>query len=217
MTFQVLPGAEIDLAYGLELSDDELRVLSLGGSGTALLVETPYGPVTDLFEEQLFSLSLRGFRPLLAHPERNRAFQENPERLAGLTGRGVLLQVTAEALLRSPRRSATGKLATDLVERGLASVLAPTHTAAHSSRVAVSGAVRPAKELVGPRPAVLVEDAPAAILADSRHPTRPGARFAAGLFVAAGLPSSRAGSRASRAARAAHRQVVAELPKCCWT
>ena len=137
MTFQVLPGAEIDLAYGLDLSDDELRVLA-GGNGTALLVETPYGPVSDLFEEQLFSLSLRGFRPLLAHPERNRAFQENPERLAGLTGRGVLLQVTAEALLRSPRRSATGRLATDLVERGLASVLASDSHGGHIQRESLS-------------------------------------------------------------------------------
>lgn len=172
MAFQVLPGAEVDLAYGLELSDDELRVLSLGGSGSALLVETPYGPVSDLFEAQLFSLSLRGFRPLLAHPERNRAFQENPERLAGLTGRGVLLQVTAEALLRS-RRSATGRLATDLVERGLVSVLASDAHGGHIQRESLSQGLAAAKKLVGPGAAVLVEDAPAAIIAGQPPPDPP--------------------------------------------
>ena len=173
ITLQVLPGAEVDLAYGLELSDDDLRVLSLGGSGSALLVETPYGPVSDLFEEQLFSLSLRGFRPLLAHPERNRAFQENPERLAGLTGRGVLLQVTAEALLRSPRRSATGRLATDLVERGLVGVLASDAHGGHIQRDSLSQGLAAAKKLVGPGAAVLVEDAPAAIIAGQPPPDPP--------------------------------------------
>ena len=172
IALQVLPGAEVDLAYGLELSDDELRVLSLGGS-SALLVETPYGPVSDLFEEQLFSLSLRGFRPLLAHPERNRAFQENPERLAGLTGRGVLLQVTAEALLRSPRRSATGRLATDLVERGLVGVLASDAHGGHIQRESLSQGLAAAKKLVGPGAAVLVEDAPAAIIAGQPPPDPP--------------------------------------------
>lgn len=173
IALQVLPGAEVDLAYGLELSDDELRVLSLGGGSNALLVETPYGPVSDLFEEQLFSLSLRGFRPLLAHPERNRAFQENPERLAGLTGRGVLLQVTAEALLRSPRRSATGRLATDLVERGLVSVLASDAHGGHIQRESLSQGLAAAKKLVGPGAAVLVEDAPAAVIAGQPPPDPP--------------------------------------------
>jgi protein-tyrosine phosphatase len=170
---QVLPGAEVDLTYGLELSDDELRVLSLGGGGSALLVETPYGPVSDLFEEQLFSLTLRGFRPLLAHPERNRAFQETPERLAGLTGRGVLLQVTAEALLRSPRRSATGRLAADLVERGLVSVLASDAHGGHIARESLSQGLAAARKLVGPRASVLVEDAPAAIVAGLQLPDPP--------------------------------------------
>jgi protein-tyrosine phosphatase len=179
---QVLPGAEVDLAYGLDLSDEELRMLSLGGGGSALLVETPYGPVSDLFEEQLFSLSLRGFRPLLAHPERNRAFQENPERLTDLTGRGVLLQVTAEALLRPPRRSATGRLATELVERGLVSVLASDAHGAHIQRESLSQGLDAAQKLVGPSAAVLVEDAPAAIVAGQPLPDPPRREGRRGLF-----------------------------------
>jgi protein-tyrosine phosphatase len=170
---QVLPGAEVDLAYGLELDDDELRGLSLGGNGRDLLVETPYGPVSGLFEEQVFSLSLRGFRILLAHPERNRAFHENPERLANLVARGVLLQVTAEALLRPPRRSGTGRSAAELVERGLASVLASDSHGGHLSRDPLSGGLRAAQELVGPEARVLVQEAPAAILSGQPLPAPP--------------------------------------------
>jgi protein-tyrosine phosphatase len=170
---QVLPGGEVDLAYGLELGDDELRGLTLGGNGRDLLVETPYGPVSDLFEEQLFSMSLRGFRVLLAHPERNRAFQEKTERLAGLVARGVLLQVTADALLGSPRRSGSGRSAAELVERGLTSVLASDSHGSHVAREPLSGGLRAAQELVGPDARVLVEDAPAAILAGHTLPDPP--------------------------------------------
>ena len=179
---QVLPGGEVDLAYGLELDDDELRGLSLGGNGRDLLVETPYGPVSDLFEEQVFSLSLRGFRILLAHPERNRAFQENPERLAGLVGRGVLLQVTAEALLRSPRRSATGRAATELIERGLTMVLASDAHGGSLNRELLSAGLRAARELVGPEAGVLVEAAPAAILSGQPLPDPPRGPSRRGFF-----------------------------------
>ena len=182
IALQVLPGAEVDLVYGLELSDDELRDLSLGGNGRDLLVETPYGPISDLFEEQLFSLSLRGFRTLLAHPERNRVFQENPERLVGLAARGVLLQVTAEALLRSPRRSGTGRLATELVERGLASVLASDSHGGDIARESLARGLEAAQELVGPQASVLVEDAPAAILAGRPLPALPQRQSRRGLF-----------------------------------
>jgi protein-tyrosine phosphatase len=173
---QVLPGGEVDLAYGLELGDDELRGLTLGGNGRDLLVETPYGPVSDLFEEQLFSMSLRGFRLLLAHPERNGAFQENPERLAGVVARGVLLQVTADALLGSPRRSGSARSAAELVERGLTSVLASDSHGGHVAREPLSGGLRAAQELVGPDARVLVEDAPAAILAGQPLPDPPRGR-----------------------------------------
>jgi protein-tyrosine phosphatase len=179
---EVLGGGEVDLAYGLELSDDELRAFSLGGNGRDLLVETPYGPVSDLFEEQLFSLTLSGFRPLLAHPERNRVFQENPERLTGLAARGVLLQVTAEALLRSPRRSATGRLAADLVERGLANVLASDSHGGEIERESLSQGLEAARELVGPQATVLVQTAPAAILAGRPPPAPPRRQSRRGLF-----------------------------------
>jgi len=182
LELQVLPGAEVDLAHGLDLSDDELRALSLGANGRDLLVETPYGPVSDLFEEQLFSLSLRGFRVLLAHPERNRTFQENSERLAALAERGVLFQVTAGALLRSPRRSATGRLAAELVEGGLAGVLASDSHGGDISRESLGEGLAAAQELIGPGASVLVEEAPAAIVAGRPLPEPPRRESRRGLF-----------------------------------
>jgi protein-tyrosine phosphatase len=53
---EVVGGGELDLARGLEASDHELRHVALGQGGRYLLVETPYAPLSSLFEHQLFDL-----------------------------------------------------------------------------------------------------------------------------------------------------------------
>lgn len=160
---EIVSGGELDLTRGLEASDEELRLVSLGAGGRYLLVETPYGPLSSLFEHQLFELELRGYRLLLAHPERNPTFQGDPERVARLAERGILLQVTAASLVRRRRRSPTTRLARALVSRGHAHVLASD---AHSApRVPVSAGLQVARELIGARADRLVTDTPAAILA----------------------------------------------------
>src|SRR5215211_2554130 len=119
---QIVTAGEADPIWAIEASDEKLRSVSYGQRGTDLLVETPYEPLPTAFEELLFRVSLRGYRVLLAHPERNPTFQADPERLAAVAARDVLLQVTAASLLR-PRRSGTGRLARQLVEAGTAHVL----------------------------------------------------------------------------------------------
>ena len=71
----------------------------------------PYGYLLPSFEEVLLRLTLKGLRIVLAHPERNPSFQRDPERLTALSDRGVLLQVTADSLLRPARRSESSALA----------------------------------------------------------------------------------------------------------
>ncbi|HEY0414873.1 MAG TPA: CpsB/CapC family capsule biosynthesis tyrosine phosphatase, partial [Gaiellaceae bacterium] len=76
---ELVAGAELDLAE-LERPDEELHRFALGG-GPWLLVETPYlGWPLDL-ADRLFRARLRGFRAVLAHPERNHDVQERPELL----------------------------------------------------------------------------------------------------------------------------------------
>jgi protein-tyrosine phosphatase len=169
---EVVPGGELDLACGLEASDDELRLVSFGQRGDYLLVETPYGGLSSLFEHQLFELELRGFRLVLAHPERNPTFQEDFDRLATLVSRGVLLQVTAGSLLRRDRRSRTTRMARALVRRGLAHVLASDAHGPSIARPPMSHGLRVARELAGTRADLMVADTPAAILA-GRHPEVP--------------------------------------------
>ena len=74
------------------------------GCGTDLLVETPYGELPPIFEDLLFKIRVRGFRVLLAHPERNRSFQQDTARLLRLVDGDVLVQVTAASVVRRRAR-----------------------------------------------------------------------------------------------------------------
>jgi protein-tyrosine phosphatase len=180
---EVLPGAEVDLHRGIEATDAELRLASLGQRGTHLLVETPYSRLGSLFEEQLFELQVRGYTLLLAHPERNAAFQQHPERLEALVGRGVLVQVTADALSRPPARSRSGRMARTLLEAGLAHVISSDAHGPAFARATLADGLRIAREVAGNRADWMVSDAPAAILAGEPLPPPPQARRRIGAFL----------------------------------
>jgi len=111
-----------------ELGDDELRRFGLAGNPKYLPLKTPYLGWPLAFEETLFQLELRGFRVVLAHPERNGDVQASPELLAPLVERGLLVQLTAASLDgrlgEGPRKTCLRRL-----ELGLATYLraTPTH------------------------------------------------------------------------------------------
>lgn len=95
---ELLAGAEVAHEPALELPDEVLRRLTLGDSSTILL-ESPLSPsVGPVFERAFDSLVERGYRVLLAHPERAPLFIGNPSRLRALVDRGALCSITAQAL-----------------------------------------------------------------------------------------------------------------------
>ena len=177
---EVIQGGEAGLMWAVNASDDDLRMGSYGARGSDLLVETPYGPLNDMFEQFLFTLPDRGYRLLLAHPENNPTYQRHPERLHELTERGVLLQVTARSLIRSDTRRGPRPLAESLVRDGYAHVLASDAHSGHQLRPPALGAgAEAAAALVGKaRARWLVRDAPAAILAGEPLPEPPPAELA---------------------------------------
>jgi len=93
----VMPGGEIALTRLAALDAPALRMLSLG-AGPYLLVEAPYAGSAPFLEEVLFDLDLRGFRTILAHPERCAMFDQDRDRLARLVERGVLCSVNAGSM-----------------------------------------------------------------------------------------------------------------------
>jgi protein-tyrosine phosphatase len=94
---RVVAGGEVAISKVRELSDEVLPTLCLG-QGPYMLVESPYTYATNVLEEMVFDLQVRGFRPVLAHPERAPSFQQDPDRLVQLVDRGVLCSVTAASM-----------------------------------------------------------------------------------------------------------------------
>ena len=116
----LLPNAEHHISPALFERVDRGAVVPLGGGGRWLLVELPWSPVPNA-EDILFRLQMKGYRVLLAHPERHGylAF-EGVERLVE---RGVKLQIELGSWVGVYGRRAR-KRARRFGDRGLAHVVA---------------------------------------------------------------------------------------------
>lgn len=170
---EVLPGGELDLAFAGKLDDETLRRFGLGGNPSLLLLEFPYLGWPLGLPDLVFTLQLRGFRVVIAHPERNSDVQADPERLRPLVDAGALVQVTAASLdgRLGGRPRSTGMR---LVGAGLAHLIASDAHAPDVRSIGMSAAA----DAVGDEAlaAWLTRDVPAALLAGGPLPSRPDTR-----------------------------------------
>jgi protein-tyrosine phosphatase len=170
---ELLPGGEIALDWLPQLEEEELRHFALGGSTQSLLLEFPYFGWPLGLEEAVFELRVRGFRPVLAHPERNDEVQADPERLERAVETGALIQLTAASLdgrLGRPARATAFRL----LELGHAHLIASDAHAPSIRQVGMSAAAAAVGD-----PALarwLTVDVPRAILDDAPQSERPAGR-----------------------------------------
>ena len=170
----VIAGAEVAIGRLPDLSDDSLRGLALG-TGPSLLVESPYDSAAPFLDEALFGLQVRGFRPVLAHPERCPAFQRDGDRLRALVARDVLCCVNAGSLA-GQFGSTVRRFALRLLEEGLVhAVASDAHDAERRAPRMQSGFHRAETELVGIADQIgwFTATAPAAILRGESPSGRP--------------------------------------------
>ena len=98
LTIEIVPGGEIDLEYASSYDDDRVRAFALGG-GPAVLLEFPWGPTWPLaLAPTCRDLRMRGFLPIVAHPERARPVQQRPDRLDDVVMSGAVCQITTGSL-----------------------------------------------------------------------------------------------------------------------
>jgi protein-tyrosine phosphatase len=159
---RILQGGEVAETAVEALSDEELARVALGG-GKWILLEPAPGPLGDSLLRRVAHLRERGYRALVAHPERHLS-ADMFERMAALVAEGALIQATADFFLRE--QMAVGMLA--MAERGLVHVLSSdAHTVRAGRPVRLSPALEKLREveLLAPHLEWIAETAPKAIVA----------------------------------------------------
>ena len=157
---EVIAGGEVAETAVDGLDDDELRAVALGGRW--ILLEPAPGPLGDSLAAAAADLRRRGFRSLIAHPERH-AGADLGDRLAALVDSGCLVQVTAALLASGPASEPMLSLA----RRGLVHVLgSDSHSSRAGRAVRISDGLDRLADLPGLLPHLdwVAELAPAAIL-----------------------------------------------------
>jgi protein-tyrosine phosphatase len=91
-------GGEIAMDYLAEIGPTELPLLCFG-KGPWLLIEPPFTSVLRGLDLVVENLQRRGYRIVLAHPERCYALHRNPLLLGSLVRGGVLTSITAGSLI----------------------------------------------------------------------------------------------------------------------
>jgi len=93
----VYPGMEIHICDDLHTQIENNSLISLNNT-RYVLIELPAPLIPPQFKDVVFQLRLKGYYPILAHPERNFAVQKHPEILYDFIEWGVFMQVTAASV-----------------------------------------------------------------------------------------------------------------------
>jgi len=140
---RILPGGEVSATMIDRLDDRELVAVTLGGAGRWVLLEPAPGPLGDEFDVAVERLDARGFRAVVAHPERHLATDLVP-RLQRLAARGVLVQATAAFLTDAGMADGMAALA----RAGVIHVLgSDSHSSRAGRPVAIAAAVEVLRSL----------------------------------------------------------------------
>jgi protein-tyrosine phosphatase len=95
---RVLPGQEIRVTADLLEEMDQGSLLTLNENGKYLLVELPEDDIPGYTEMLIYQMQLKGFVPIVAHPERNKRIIEQPDILYQLVKQGALVQIGTKSI-----------------------------------------------------------------------------------------------------------------------
>jgi protein-tyrosine phosphatase len=141
------------------------RLATLNGS-SYLLLELWTSTWLPETEQVIFHLRSHGIIPIVAHPERYRAIQQDPHRLAALLQQGALAQLTASSLI-GMQGNTIRRCAETLLKKGLIHCIASDAHGLHRRPPGVSRGLQRAMELVGQvRVSQMIETQPAAIISN---------------------------------------------------
>ena len=147
-------------------------VLPLAG-GRYVLIELAANGVPPMLEGPLYRAQLGGWIPVIAHPERNRGYQKQPELLAEHLARGAKAQITASSLTGAFGRAAQAA-AERLLERNLVHFVATDAHDLERRPPAIAKALAALRGLVGDaRTRSLTVENPLAVIQNRALPWDP--------------------------------------------
>lgn len=153
----IKPGLVHDIQAG--------RLATLNG-GRYLLLELWNNTWLPETEQLIFELRAFGIIPIIAHPERYRAIQQNPDHLLMLLEQGVLAQLTVGSLLGMQGKT-TRKCAETLLKKGYVQCIASDAHSIKRRMPDVDRGLQRATELLGQTAvSLLIETYPTAIIND---------------------------------------------------
>lgn len=149
-------GVPIKVMAGAEIADTCARTMDLSDLGlnktNHLLVEFPHTHLPVDAGDLLFNLAVKGYKPIIAHPERNPSVIENPNRLFELRKTGALVQMTASSLT-DKRNADVYRCAMYLLKKGAVEVIASDAHNTNGRRPVLSKAIKVISKVMGEKQA----------------------------------------------------------------
>jgi protein-tyrosine phosphatase len=119
---EILPGHEIHLTSDLLQKIKNRDILTINDS-KYILLELPMNYIPDYLNKVFYDLSVMGYKPIIAHPERNEEVIKNPGILYKWVKDGIIFQLNAGSLF-GVYGTEVKKTAFDLIDNYLVQVIA---------------------------------------------------------------------------------------------
>ncbi|HOI44973.1 MAG TPA: hypothetical protein PLX50_05135 [Candidatus Aminicenantes bacterium] len=165
IALEILAGAEVHISHNLIEEIRKNRAYLVLAGSPYMFLEFPTEHVFSGVRELLFELMTEGVTPIIAHPERNSVFTENPGLLFDLIEMGGLAQANGRSFMGG-YGSLVEETAFRFLEWNFIHFIASDGHSPRSRPPRLSEAVRAAARVIGEKNAsALVEDNPRAVLA----------------------------------------------------
>lgn len=119
---EILPGQEVFITENIVDKIKTEDLLHINNS-KYILLEIPMSHIPDYLEQLFYDLRVMGYKPIVAHPERNKEVIKNPDILYKWVKNGIIFQLNAGSLF-GVYGSDVKKTALELVDNYLVQVIA---------------------------------------------------------------------------------------------
>lgn len=170
---EILPGAEVHISHDLIDKIKKKRKALVLNHSSYMFVEFPSEHVFSGVKEIFFELMSEGITPIIAHPERNSVFRQNPSLLFELVQMGGLVQTNSGSFTRQyGGRTEEGVFR--FLDLNLIHFIASDSHSPRRVNMWLSKAVRKVAEKIGEDSALaLVNENPEAVISDKEIPYFP--------------------------------------------